>query len=35
VLPDGRLHASNDPYRALVGAHDALTSILKPWGPAI
>jgi light-regulated signal transduction histidine kinase (bacteriophytochrome) len=34
-LPDGRLHTFNEPYRALLGAHDDLTSFVAPWGSAI
>lgn len=34
VLPDGRLHVFNEPYRALVGAHDGLASFVTPWGSA-
>jgi light-regulated signal transduction histidine kinase (bacteriophytochrome) len=32
VLPDGGLHVFNEPYRALVGAHDGLMSFAAPWG---
>jgi light-regulated signal transduction histidine kinase (bacteriophytochrome) len=31
VLPDGRLHVFNEPYRALVSAHDGLTRFASPW----
>lgn len=35
VLPNGRLHAFNEPYRALLGARDSLTSFVAPWGSTI
>ncbi len=33
VLPDGRLHAFNEPYRVFLGAHGDLTSFITPWAP--
>lgn len=35
VLPDGRLHVFNGPYRALMSAHDGLTSFPGPWGQTV
>src|SRR6185369_8800414 len=35
VQADGRVHVFNEPYRALVSAHDGLTSFASPWGQAI
>jgi signal transduction histidine kinase len=35
VLPDGRLHVFNEPYRALLSVQDGLTSFASPWGHAI
>jgi hypothetical protein len=35
VLPDGRLHAFNEPYRALLGTRDGLARFVTPWGSAI
>src|SRR4051812_15070407 len=35
VRPDGRVHIFNEAYRALVSAHDGLTSFASPWGHAI